>query len=230
MGRKKREPNFIICDACKKIFDKATRSNFCAECRDSERKKLLAEKERQRRIAKKDEINEKRRLEYVTNPKRKEMCNNASKKSYQKYMNDPELKKDLNERARVSMMKHRFEHIYNGNGKIALERDSFKCTRCSSKTKLNIHHIDGNGSTHLEELQNNELSNLITLCASCHAREHRLNEKNGKTSKYVGVWKSKDIWQSQIRHNSKVYYLGRFDTEEEAFEAYQSKKKELKIN
>ena len=39
------------------------------------------------------------------------------------------------------------------------------CEKCGTLTKLNVHHLD-------ENPQNNDPSNLMTLCASCHHRWH----------------------------------------------------------
>ena len=44
----------------------------------------------------------------------------------------------------------------------ARKRDGDKCRKCDTPGPgLDVHHIDGNPS-------NNELSNLITLCPTCH--------------------------------------------------------------
>jgi hypothetical protein len=53
-----------------------------------------------------------------------------------------------------------------------LGRDKNKCQHCYTRTKrrLDIHHIDGNKL-------NNLLSNLITLCRSCHLKEHHKMRK-----------------------------------------------------
>lgn len=51
------------------------------------------------------------------------------------------------------------------------------------------------------------------------------------SSKYVGVSKLRDgKWQSSISHHSKNIYIGRYDSEEEAHEAYMAKKRALDIN
>ena len=53
-------------------------------------------------------------------------------------------------------------------------RDNFTCQSCNrnknqlGNNRLEIHHIDGNGSSKPKEEQNNSLDNLITLCHKCH--------------------------------------------------------------
>lgn len=49
------------------------------------------------------------------------------------------------------------------------QRDHFACRLCGSTKKLVVHHID-------HDRENNDLSNLITLCSSCNVKErwHRI--------------------------------------------------------
>lgn len=44
------------------------------------------------------------------------------------------------------------------------------CEQCGATSGLHVHHLD-------ENPQNNSLSNLMTLCASCHRRWHWTNGK-----------------------------------------------------
>lgn len=72
---------------------------------------------------------------------------------------------------------------------------------------------------------NNKASNLRLI-------SHRENVSKGmalmkKTSKYTGVRLNKGKWESQIRNGNSRHYLGRFEKEEEAAEAYNNKLKEL---
>jgi len=219
------------CNNCEKEYEQKTSSKYCKVCRIIINKKQRAEAEKRRRDSKKEEINAKRREEYHNSPKRKEMCNKASKRSYERIMNDVEKKKDLNARTKIAQSKYRYKHNFDGNSKLAIERDNFKCISCNSIEKLAIHHVDGKGSNLPIDLQNNTLENLITLCFSCHARLHRSQENENKSSKFVGVWRSENRsgWQSKIRHKGKNYYLGTHETEEDAFDAYLKKKKELDI-
>jgi 5-methylcytosine-specific restriction endonuclease McrA len=47
-----------------------------------------------------------------------------------------------------------------------LLRKNGKCAICESTKKLVVHHKDRNHS-------NNNLTNLIVLCRSCHNKEHK---------------------------------------------------------
>jgi len=55
---------------------------------------------------------------------------------------------------------------------IVIERDGEQCQICHSKDNLIVHHIDKN-------CENNNLSNLITLCNHCHLNIHRPNKPKG---------------------------------------------------
>jgi len=60
---------------------------------------------------------------------------------------------------------------FGGNRRKVLERDIFTCTNCPKsypEYRLAVHHKD-------EDKQNNTMENLITLCCSCHAKEHKFN-------------------------------------------------------
>jgi len=54
----------------------------------------------------------------------------------------------------------------------ALERDGYKCVDCGSTEKLIVHHSD---NSRITKKINNKLSNLVTLCKSCHAKRHGLD-------------------------------------------------------
>jgi 5-methylcytosine-specific restriction endonuclease McrA len=48
-----------------------------------------------------------------------------------------------------------------------LERDSWRCQDCGSLENLQVHHLKSRS-----RLGNDEMTNLITLCAPCHKRRH----------------------------------------------------------
>lgn len=82
-----------------------------------------------------------------------------------------------------------------------------------------IDHIDNNRS-------NNKWNNL-------RLSDRQLNGQNLKTahkdarSKYLGVCFDSGKWRANISVNHKAYFLGHFDTEIEAHEAYLKAKREL---
>jgi len=93
-----------------------------------------------------------------------------------------------------------------------LVADSF-LNHVSKKHTLAIDHIDNNKT-------NNKLSNLQIISV----RENLSKDKKNKTSKYTGVVyrpKAKNKWESSIYFNKKINYLGSFETEIEANNAYQ---------
>lgn len=71
----------------------------------------------------------------------------------------------------------------------------------------------------------NRLENLQIITQ----RQNLSKDKKGKTSKYTGVcWHKRDKkWRAQIQINSKVFHIGNFKTEEEAYNAYLKKVKEI---
>ena len=50
------------------------------------------------------------------------------------------------------------------------ERDNFKCVKCGSNKKLNVHHIK-----FLSRGGNNKVDNLVTLCEQCHIKVHKVS-------------------------------------------------------
>lgn len=51
-----------------------------------------------------------------------------------------------------------------------LERDNHQCTECLTNDDLTIHHIKH--KCDYPELKNN-INNVITLCRTCHDKEHK---------------------------------------------------------
>jgi len=54
---------------------------------------------------------------------------------------------------------------FGGIRDYVIERDKFKCAQCGSENELVVHHKDWIRT-------NNDPSNLVTLCRSCHKKEH----------------------------------------------------------
>jgi 5-methylcytosine-specific restriction endonuclease McrA len=74
--------------------------------------------------------------------------------------------------------------------KLVYKRDNWTCQECGvhccNNKKINAHHID-------YDINNNNFTNLITLCTSCHMktnfrREHWIDYYRNKTRKDLLLW------------------------------------------
>lgn len=83
-----------------------------------------------------------------------------------------------------------------------------------------IDHKDGNGL-------NNRFSNLRDASHSQNQFNRRKNKGTLAGFKGVSFNKKSQRWKASINFNKKTYYLGYFETPEEASEAYNKKAKEL---
>lgn len=102
---------------------------------------------------------------------------------------DPELYRN---RVRISQAKRRKQlkemgmddkemYLFGGLKNVVYERDNNSCVCCGLTRhlslkmygcNLSIHHIDGNGYQKTKADKNNNINNLVTLCAACHTKEH----------------------------------------------------------
>lgn len=112
---------------------------------------------------------------------------------------------------------------FDGKREVILKRDGFCCTKCGANKSLVVHHLDGNGRG--KEKPNNHESNLVTLCRSCHIKEHRqeifeIKAKNGFKRRSSGRWSLKHdscrrCQKTEIKHSahgycrSCIYHLNR---------------------
>ena len=72
---------------------------------------------------------------------------------------------------RIAHLNHIKESRFNGLRVKRLELDQFKCQRCSSPGKLVVHHKKGHDRRTPDRMS--RLSDLITLCRTCHMKVHR---------------------------------------------------------
>lgn len=106
--------------------------------------------------------------------------------------------------------KYRDKYIFDGNREKALQRDGYKCVDCGMSNEehlkkypmgLSVHHIDGKGKNSL--VKNNRLSNLQTLCCSCHCKKDR--KRN--SSKKVLKWNKNKIVKENAKDNNLSYNM-----------------------
>src|SRR5690606_6935812 len=75
-------------------------------------------------------------------------------------------RKDCDRKCMARLMEGRIKVINATNSRRQAAKIRAKqCANCGSGSRLQVHHRDGNPL-------NNDPSNLITLCASCHMRLH----------------------------------------------------------
>jgi len=78
---------------------------------------------------------------------------------------------------READLEYHNQERFGGNKYKVLERDNYTCQQCGNISQLVVHHIDESGQ---DEKPNNDMSNLITLCRSCHIRIHQIVPWNKK--------------------------------------------------
>jgi hypothetical protein len=85
--------------------------------------------------------------------------------------------------------------------------------------KNQIDHIDGNK-------QNNSIKNLRDVDQFINQQNRKTARKDSKSG-FMGVTKDKKKYKASIKMNKQTFYLGMFDTAENAYEAYKSAKQKL---
>ena len=68
------------------------------------------------------------------------------------------------------MRDHYNKARFGGNKYKVFERDNHRCRKCGSTKNIEVHHIDGSGYKTVGDYRksNNRMSNLLTVCHSCH--------------------------------------------------------------
>lgn len=87
------------------------------------------------------------------------------------------------------------------------------------------HKPDGTQNLVIDHVNDNKLDNRLKNLQVVTSRFNVCKKKGDFTSKYKGVcWhKATQKWRAKISVKYQCYWLGLFDTEEEAHEAYQNK-------
>lgn len=88
---------------------------------------------------------------------------------------------------------------------------------------LVVNHIDGNKT-------DNNIDNIEVVTVRENSTVCYRKDKKTFASKFVGVSKSGSRWMARMHIDGKSVYLGTFDCEKEAGEAYKNKLKKIKQN
>jgi hypothetical protein len=83
-----------------------------------------------------------------------------------------------------------------------------------------VDHIDCNRL-------NNRVANLRDIPQVENAQNRRRADSDSVHSKYLGVTREGGRWKAQISNNGKSIYIGRFDSEVDAHEAFLAQKRLL---
>lgn len=99
-------------------------------------------------------------------------CGKKNSKVYREKHADEIKEFTKSERYKISHRKSTDLQRFGGNRLIALKRDGNKCTLCKSSELLQVHHKDEMGRNKPRTVRNNDIDNLVTLCAKCHIEQH----------------------------------------------------------
>ncbi len=98
--------------------------------------------------------------------------------------------------------------LFSGNREKAIIRDGEKCVSCQMTRNehfnkygrdITVDHIDGNGRNTPLKLRNNSISNLQTLCLSCHGKKDIKRNKNSNKLSYADFLKIKELISSGVK-------------------------------
>jgi hypothetical protein len=110
--------------------------------------------------------------------------------------------------ANRGVLKKEKDDIFGNKGNISMHRALVKCS-----LKSHIDHINRNGL-------DNRRSNLRVCTVSQNHINRPMTKRNSSGYKGVGRVHNGTKWRADIRKDQKQYYLGSFDTKEEAAKAY----------
>ena len=81
----------------------------------------------------------------------------------------------------------------------------------------------------IDHIDNNKLNNMTTNLQLITNKKNTSKDRKNKTSKYTGVsWhEQSNKWLAQFRKNGSVKYLGTFESEEEAKDAYNTSQERM---
>lgn len=83
-----------------------------------------------------------------------------------------------------------------------------------------LNHIPSGNKLVVDHIDNNKLNNKLENLQIITNRENICKDLKNKESKFIGVKRAKNKWNSSIRIGNKKYHIGNFEIEEEAEKAY----------
>lgn len=107
---------------------------------------------------------------------------------------------------------------------IAVVRSAFRRNVPISKDITGCNRYDV-----VDHRDHNPLNNQRDNLRICSKQENCFNRSKSKNTncKYKGIYPKRNKFAAQIKHNGTMFYLGSFNTQEEAAKAYNIKAKEL---
>ncbi len=107
------------------------------------------------------------------------------------------------------MKEYREQQFFDGKRQAILHRDNFTCVACGREEEeknLTVHHRDGQGRS--VDDPNNDEKNLVTLCRSCHLKEHHaelleIRRKNSKNRWSLHYDACVECGTTEIPYNGK---------------------------
>jgi hypothetical protein len=166
----------IICARCGKTEEATgTYQKYCSICQPIVAREQKTAAEARRRARRGDEINASRREHYAQNP---EKHRTESREYYDRNRDDLAFKARKKLIDAKAIDKWLDKRDFGGNWYKVFERDGGKCRTCGSTKNPAVHHIDRSGWGVSPDKKNNDMSNLILLCGSCHMKLHRKSMKS----------------------------------------------------
>ncbi|MCK9568964.1 HNH endonuclease [Candidatus Pacearchaeota archaeon] len=172
----------LICENCGKTTERnSNRQRLCPECRPKVYRVRATDCERKRR----KELG-KAYLDYdrqiKSKPENREKQHKRQHNRWLRMKNDPVIMANVHEKQIEYNDRALNKRDFGGNWYKVYDRDGGKCQVCGSTEKICVHHKDKTGWGKPRNEKNNDMSNLILLCNSCHMKIHRL-EYNMKRKK-----------------------------------------------
>jgi hypothetical protein len=114
-------------------------------------------------------------------------------------------------------------HILSGKGKVYFRKSKYLGKNKRKTILLHRYIIKAPVDMEVDHINSDTLDNRKSNLRICKRSENAMNRKPNKSKTgYKGVHFRKDRgkYTAQIRKNYKIYFLGYFNTPEEAYKAY----------